>query len=82
MAITINYAVYGTTNKSKDVTQICQKIVSTGNDDIPVNNTSMGGDPDPGVVKSFAIVYQVPLAPNPGCYTTKTAKEGDTLDLV
>ncbi|AGP40475.1 hypothetical protein BE04_44275 [Sorangium cellulosum] len=82
MALKIVYAVYGTTNSSVNVTQICQQAVSTGNDDIPVNNTFMGGDPDIGVVKSFAIVYQRQTAANPGCYTVMTATEGDTLDLV
>lgn len=82
MGITITYATYGTTNNNMDVTQVCQSIVDTGNDDITVNNATMGGDPDPGVVKSFAIVYILPGATNPECYTTQTATEGQTVDLV
>ncbi len=82
MALTIIYAVYGTTNKSANVTEICQQAVNNGNDDIPVNNTFMGGDPDFGVVKSFAIVYRLQTATNPGCYVALTATEGATLDLV
>jgi hypothetical protein len=82
MAIKVLYAVYGTTNTSVDVTQICQKAVASGSDDITVTNTVMGGDPNFGVQKSFAIAYRLETAPNPQCYTVKTAKEGDTLDLV
>lgn len=82
MAIKIVYAVYGTTSKSADVTAICQRAVDNGNDDIPVNNVFMGSDPDFGTVKSFAIVYQLQTATNPGAYTVLTAKENDTLDLV
>lgn len=63
-----------------DVTQLCQDIVNSGNDDITVNNTTMGGDPDSGIVKSFAIVYQLPTATDPGCYATVTANENQTID--
>lgn len=82
MAIKIVSAVYGTTNSQVDVTGICQQMVDNGNDDITVDNTTMGGDPDVGVVKSFAIIYQVPGAPNPGCYRTMITTARTTIDLV
>jgi hypothetical protein len=59
MAITVLAAVYGTATNGNDVTSICQGLVSTGNDEIPVNNTTLGPDPDFGVVKSFGILYVV-----------------------
>jgi hypothetical protein len=46
MAIADLYAVYGTTNTSVNVTQLCQNMVGSGNEDITVNNTprmSWGG---------------------------------------
>lgn len=83
MGITIIKAVYGTTNISADVTSIVQGIVNTGNDDISVDNDTMGGDPDFNVQKSFAVIYtNNATASNPGCYTVLTAQEGDILDLV
>ncbi|MEZ4311372.1 MAG: hypothetical protein R3F14_25325 [Polyangiaceae bacterium] len=54
MGNTILAAVYGTATAGIDVTEICQSIASTGNDDIPANNTTFS-DPDPGAQKSFAI---------------------------
>jgi hypothetical protein len=87
MAITIINAAYGTTNNTANVTSICQQLVASGNDDIPVNNSTMGGDPDPGVIKSFAIVYLLANATNPAsgggaaCYSVMTAIEGQTIDL-
>ncbi|RKH12091.1 hypothetical protein D7V97_09465 [Corallococcus sp. CA053C] len=81
MAITVISAVYGTTRKQVDVTQICQQAVASGNDDISVNNTFMGGDPDFGVQKSFAIIYRLENAQNPSCYTVMACNEGSNLDL-
>lgn len=81
MGITVISAVYGTTHNQVDVTQLCQQVVASGNDDIPVNNEFMGGDPDVGVVKSFAIIYRLGNATDPACYTLRAANEGDTVDL-
>ncbi|HEX7314406.1 MAG TPA: hypothetical protein VF297_10810 [Pyrinomonadaceae bacterium] len=77
MALQILCAQYATPNANVDVTLICQKAVSTGNDDIPVNNQFMGGDPDIGVVKQFGILYFLN-----GTLTAQTAQEGQTVDLV
>ena len=51
-AIKVNSAVYASNRTGKIVTKICQELVNTGNDDIPVNNTTFG-DPDPGHIKYF-----------------------------
>jgi hypothetical protein len=77
MPIQILSAQYATTNANADVTQICQNAVSGGNDDIPVNNQFMGGDPDPGVVKQFGILYFLN-----GVLSALIAQEGQTVDLV
>lgn|GEM_PF-4081707 len=50
-------AVYGTTTNGNNVTAICQALVNQGNFTIPVNNTILGPDPSPGVIKSFGILY-------------------------
>lgn len=81
MGNTIISAVYGTTSAGIDVTQICQNLVSNGNDDIDVSNTTFGKDPDPGVQKSFAILYSNP-ALNHGNPIALSCQEGSTLDLV
>ncbi len=70
-------AVYGSKRKAKDVTMICQHLVDHGNDDIPVNNVQMGGDPSPGDAKYFGITYEVD-----GVVDQRAAKEGETIDLV
>jgi hypothetical protein len=82
MPIKVHYAVFGTPTSSADVTQVCQNIVDSGNDDIAVNATTMGVDPGPGVVKNFVIVYQLPNAQLGDCYRTKTAVSPQTIDLV
>jgi hypothetical protein len=76
MPIQVLSAQYATPNAHADVTQICQNAVSSGNDDIPVTNQFMGGDPDPGVVKQFGILYFLN-----GTLTALTAQEGQTPDL-
>jgi len=78
MSIQVIAAVYGTTTAGNDVTQICQSLVDSGNDDIAVNNDAMGGDPDFGVVKSFGILY----SSNGGAPKALAAQEGQTLDLL
>ena len=78
MSIQVIAAVYGTTHAGNDVTQICQNLVNNGNDDIPVNNDAMGGDPDFGVVKSFGILYSL----NGGAPIALATGEGQTIDLV
>lgn len=80
MSITINKAVYGTPNKGIDVTQICQNIVNSSNDDITANNATFT-DPDPGNGKYFAINYTNP-AKNNGSPITLGCSENSTLDLV
>ncbi len=74
-------AVYGTTKNGNNVTVACQNLVNPGNDDIPVNNTTLGPDPDPGATKYFGILYTNP-AQNNGNPIALGAKEGQTLDLV
>jgi hypothetical protein len=81
MGITVLAAVYGTTTKGNNVTALCQQIVDNGNDDILVNNTNMGGDPDPGVVKSFGILYTNPGLNN-GNPIALGCLENTSLDLV
>ena len=78
MAILIQAAVYGTLTKGKDVTSIVQEIVSQGNNDILVNNNVMGGDPDFGVQKRFAVLYASPH----GELCARACLEGETIDLV
>jgi len=74
-------AVYGTTKNGNNVTQICQNLINPGNDDIPVNNSTLGPDPDPGATKYFGILYLNP-AQNNGVPIALGAKEGQTVDLV
>jgi hypothetical protein len=52
--------------------------VANGNDDVPVNNQSLGGDPDFGTVKQFGAVYFY----EDGTIQSIVGKEGDTLDFV
>ncbi|PPU74346.1 hypothetical protein XcuCFBP2542_15395 [Xanthomonas cucurbitae] len=80
MANTIISAVYGTGTTGIDVTQVCQQIVDTGNDDITANNATFG-DPDPGTVKKFAILYTNP-ALNGGNPIALGCSENATIDLV
>jgi hypothetical protein len=77
MAIQVIAATYGTNTAGADVTAICQALVATGNDDILVENNVMGGDPDPGTVKSFGIKYTVNGAP-----FVRGGQEHNTIDLV
>lgn len=81
MAITILSAVYGTGNAGVDVTQLCQSSVDTGNDDITASNSFFGTDPDPGTVKSFAILYKNPALNNGNPIALGCAENGQ-IDLV
>lgn len=80
MGTTIISAVYGTINAGFDVTQTCQNIVNTGNDDITADNATFS-DPDVGTVKSFAILYTNP-ALNNGNPIALGCQENATIDLV
>lgn len=81
MGINVLAAVYGTTTAGIDVTAICQNLVDNGEDDIPVNNTTMGSDPDPGVVKSFGIIYSDQQL-NGGSPIALACQENATIDLM
>ena len=49
-------ATYGVPTHTKDVTQIVQKLVNAGTTSFPVIQiAAIGGDPDPGVVKTLDI---------------------------
>ena len=78
MAIKILSAVYGTNNAAKDVTENVQKLVSNGNDDITVNNSNLGCDPDGGKHKLFGVIYMLET----GEQRALCCKEGETLDLI
>ncbi|MGA7461243.1 MAG: hypothetical protein WBW69_13530 [Candidatus Korobacteraceae bacterium] len=53
---TVCAAVYYTSNAGYDVTTKIQGYLNQS-ETFTVNNTSMGGDPDPGVAKNFAMIY-------------------------
>ncbi|MCC8493215.1 hypothetical protein LN451_04585 [Xanthomonas hortorum pv. gardneri] len=71
-------AIYGTGNNGYDVTATCQWLVNNGGTTIPVSNATFGGDPDPNVQKSFAIVY---TAAGGGAQQFRAGEEGSTLTL-
>ena len=79
---TIVAAFYGTQSNGSasitKVTEIVQALVSTGNDDIPINNGAMGGDPAVGHVKQFGVIYYQ----TNGSLVALTGTEGTVLDLV
>jgi hypothetical protein len=76
-AINVIIAVYASKIGGADVTQACQRIVDTGNDDIAVNNNTFG-DPSPLNQKFFTISYTI----NNGPLLYKGCQEGDVIDLV
>lgn len=78
MRITIIGATYGSLIAGLDVTEVVQKIVNTGNDDILVTNKTMGGDPEPGVTKVFGVLYKLP----DGSILARGCLEYQTVDLV
>jgi hypothetical protein len=77
-AIKVLSAVYGTQVNGNNVTAVCQYLVNNGNDQIPVNNTYLGPDPDSGYTKEFAILYQV----NGSAPMVLSCQENTTLTLV
>jgi hypothetical protein len=77
-AIRVLSATYGTQVNGNNVTAICQYLVNNGNDQIPVNNTYLGPDPDSGYTKEFAILYQV----NNNAPMVLSCQEDTTLTLV
>ena len=80
-AIKVIFAVYASNRTGKIVTHKCQEIVNTGNDDIPVNNTTFG-DSDPGHKKYFTIQYETYDSKGKPIGHAKGCQEGTTLDLV
>ena len=85
-AFLVQRAIYGTLNNGFDVTAICQAILNQGglivgqsklNNQIPIANSTFGGDPDHGNKKYFAIQY---LANGAGPYFLG-ASEGQTLTV-
>lgn len=78
MSIKIHQAIYAAKNSGADVTKIVQALVDNGNDDITVNNSTMGGDPDFGQVKSFCVSYTLADGQGP---IFKGCQENGKLDL-
>lgn len=72
----INRAVYGTENNSVDVTQELISQIKGNRIDTLVINQFLGGDPDPGVVKSLDVEYVCN-----GEVHKKNAKEGARIQL-
>jgi hypothetical protein len=79
MAIHVVAAAYGSKTKGADVTEIVQKRLTDGNDDVIVTNEKLGGDPHPHEKKRFGIVYQ--LVEN-GPTLARCATEGETFELI
>jgi hypothetical protein len=69
-------AIYGFQTQTADVTQLLQSDVTNNSLNINVNNSTMGGDPAFGHVKSLTVIYQYA-----GSQLTKTVSEGQTLTL-
>lgn len=78
MSIRCITAVYGTKKHGNDVTDIVQKRLDAGNDDVLVDNDHLGGDPDVGTVKNFGILYELPG----GKKDVRCGKEHDRIELV
>ncbi len=56
--LSASYGVPGDAAHTRDVTAIVQKLVNQGNNDFPVvQMVAIGGDPDPGVVKTLDIHF-------------------------
>ena len=57
--LSASYGVPGDAVHTRNVTAIVQKLVNQGDTDFPVMQmAALGGDPDPGVVKTLDIHYQ------------------------
>jgi class 3 adenylate cyclase len=72
----INRAVYGTRNNSVDVTQELISQIRGNHIDTLVMNQYLGGDPDPGVVKTLQVEYV-----SNGEVFTRTVREGARIQL-
>jgi hypothetical protein len=72
----INKAVYGTGNNSVEVTQELIAQIKQNRIDTYVINQLLGGDPDPGVVKTLSVEYV-----SNGEVYKKTIKEGARIQL-
>lgn len=75
--IMVESAFYGTPTTGKNVSLLVAEMVARGKTTIEVNNDSMGGDPDVGVVKQFAISYL-----EDGKSKIRIVPEGSSLDLM
>jgi hypothetical protein len=71
-------AAYGSKTAGVDVTQIVQDRLDAGNDDVIVNNAAFG-DPHPGELKRFGIVYQ---RRDTGEKLARCATENERFELV
>jgi len=69
-------AVFGATGGALDATAVIQQLVDSGTTTVTPSTQLFGTDPAPGIVKSFAVVYQVGQTR----YTAACA-EGDTITL-
>jgi hypothetical protein len=78
MAIKVIAAAYGSKKAGFDVTDVVQKRLDEGNDDVKVSNEAFG-DPHRGETKRFGIVYQ--LVPD-GEKHARCATEGETFELI
>lgn len=73
-------AIYASNSQGEDVTAQVNALVSSGNDDIPVNNETFV-DPDPGAKKYFMVWYTAPSLNN-GNPIGLAAQEGSSVDLI
>ena len=84
MALRVLFASYGALrNGGQDNTEarivtgrLQQRLNSTPNGVVTINNTNMGGDPAPGVVKHFGAIVEVDGVPRPFA-----CQEGQTIDF-
>ena len=83
MAIRVIGAAYGSKSAGIDVTLVVQERLNAGNDDVIVNNNEFG-DPHPGELKRFGIVYDV-LDPTTGLPVERRARcatENEKFELI
>lgn len=77
MPILVIAAAYGTSTTGKDVTKVVQSLVIQGQTEFTADNDTMGGDPDEGVTKKFAIIYLT----EDGQENVRAVTEGDVVKL-
>ena len=75
-SLQINRAVYGSSNRSSDVTSRLNSQIQGDQLNLQVNNDNMGGDPDPGQNKTLTVDYTLN-----GRNERSTVREGDMLRL-